>query len=62
MKKAKKKRVVIKTPYPTAKKVAKELGVSMKRLKELEKMVDEIMKISAQKRKNKKSKKKKPPK
>ena len=44
MKKTKKKRVVIKTPFPTAREVAKELGVKMKRVKEIEKMMDEIAK------------------
>jgi len=44
MKKTKKKRVTIKTPFPTVKEVAKELGVKMKRVKEIEKMMDKIVK------------------
>lgn len=39
---AKKKPVVIKTPYPTVEQVRKELGVSKKRAKEIKKMMDEI--------------------
>lgn len=44
MKKPKKKRFVIKTPFPAARKVARELGVTMKRVKEIEKMMDKIAK------------------
>ena len=46
---AKRKPVVIKTPYPTVEEVRKELGVSKKRAKQIEKMMDKIFK----KRKNK---------
>ena len=51
MKKTKKKRTVIRTPFPTAREVAKELGVKMKRVKEIEKMMDEIAKGLGAKRK-----------
>ena len=39
---AKPKPVVIKTPYPTVEEVRKAMGLSKKRTKELEKMMDEI--------------------
>ena len=42
MAKRRKKKTVIRTPFPTVEKVRRKLGVSKKRAKQLEKMVDRI--------------------
>ncbi|MDO8574816.1 MAG: hypothetical protein Q7R61_00875 [bacterium] len=41
---AKRKPIIIKTPYPTVEEVRKKFGVSKKRVKQIEKMMDEIFK------------------
>ncbi len=48
---AKRKPVVIKTPFPTVEEVRKALGISKKRAKQIEKMVDEIIKKSKKRKK-----------
>ena len=41
---AKRKRVVIRTPFPTVEEIRKVLCVSKKRVKQIEKIMDEIFK------------------
>lgn len=48
---AKRKPVVIKTPYPTIEEVRKKLGLSKKKVKQIEKMMDEIFKKSKKRKK-----------